>query len=68
MLGLPQSDPQLETLLEVYPRTIRFQFLVVHDPVQRGRLLRTVQCSKNLYQKPKPAPADAQSPGSSSSP
>lgn len=67
MLGLPQNEPQLETLLEVYPRTIHFQFLVVRDPVQRGRLLRTVQTSKGLYQQPKPAPAPPELPGSPTS-
>jgi CBS domain-containing protein len=68
MLGLPQNDPQLERLLEVYPRTIHFQFVVVHDPVQRGRLLRTVQNSKSLHQKPKPETAEPESRGAAASP
>jgi len=65
MLRLPQNDAQLETLLDVYPRTLQFQCAVVHDPVERGRLLHTVQNSKSLHQKPGPERA---APGSAARP
>jgi CBS domain-containing protein len=38
MLRNPQANPQLETLLNVYPRTLRFQCLTVHDETQRKQL------------------------------
>jgi CBS domain-containing protein len=38
MLRTPQQDPRLESLLAVYPRTLRFQCLTVHDEAQRNEL------------------------------
>jgi CBS domain-containing protein len=38
MLRTPQEDPRLESLLEVYPRTIRFRCIPMHDARQREQL------------------------------
>lgn len=40
MLRMPQDDPRLEALLDVYPRDLRFRCLVVHEPERRERLAR----------------------------
>jgi hypothetical protein len=42
MLRLPQHDSKLESLLAVYPRTLRFRALVVRDPERRERFARSV--------------------------
>ena len=38
MLRNPQSDPRLEAMLDVYPRTLRFRCLTVYDNEQRESL------------------------------
>lgn len=38
MLRVPQDDPMLERLLDVYPRAVRFRCLTVYDPDQRKEL------------------------------
>jgi CBS domain-containing protein len=38
MLRNPQSDPRLEAMLDVYPRTLRFRCLTVFDSEQRESL------------------------------
>ena len=38
MLRNPQSDPRLEAMLDVYPRTLRFRCLTVYDTEQRESL------------------------------
>jgi CBS domain-containing protein len=38
MLRNPQENSRLEALLNVYPRTLRFQCLTVHDEAQRKQL------------------------------
>lgn len=38
MLRSPQSDPRLEAMLDVYPRTLRFRCLTVYDTEQRESL------------------------------
>jgi CBS domain-containing protein len=43
MLRNPQGDPKLEALLTVYPRTLRFRCVVVHDARRRERLARALQ-------------------------
>jgi CBS domain-containing protein len=42
MLRLPQQDPKLEALLAIYPRSLRFRVVVVHDPEQCRRLARAL--------------------------
>jgi CBS domain-containing protein len=42
MLRLPQNEPELEALLEVYPRTLRFRALIVGDPERRERMARAI--------------------------
>lgn len=42
MLRNPQEDANLEALLAVYPRTLRFRTLVVHDARRRARLARAL--------------------------
>jgi CBS domain-containing protein len=42
MLRLPQQDPDLEALLSIYPRSLRFSVLVVHDPEQCRRLAQAL--------------------------
>lgn len=43
MLRSPQDDAALESMLEAYPRTVRFRYLVVPDAEQRERLARAIQ-------------------------
>jgi CBS domain-containing protein len=43
MLRNPQGDEQLEALLAVYPRTVRFRCLVVYGARQRERLARALR-------------------------
>lgn len=38
MLREPQDDDGLEAILEVYPRTVRFRCLTMHDEAQREKL------------------------------
>jgi CBS domain-containing protein len=38
MLRLPQEDEGLESILEVYPRTVRFRCLTIEDEAQRKQL------------------------------
>ncbi len=38
MLREPQADTRLESILEAYPRTVRFRCLTVYDPAQRDQL------------------------------
>lgn len=42
MLRLPQEDPELEALLSIYPRTLRFRALVVHELDRRERMVRAI--------------------------
>jgi CBS domain-containing protein len=44
MLRNPQEDPRLESILEVYPRTVRFRCLTMHDAGQR-ELLASALCN-----------------------
>jgi len=42
MLRMPQTEPALEALLDVYPRQLTFRALVVTNPDRRARLLRSL--------------------------
>ncbi|HKO91161.1 MAG TPA: CBS domain-containing protein [Polyangiaceae bacterium] len=42
MLRMPQTEPVLEALLDVFPRQLTFRALVVSDPDRRARLLRAL--------------------------
>ena len=42
MLRMPQTEPVLEALLDVYPRQLTFRALVVTNPDRRARLLRAL--------------------------
>lgn len=38
MLRQPDDDPRLESILEAYPRTVRFRCLTIYDTAQRQQL------------------------------
>jgi CBS domain-containing protein len=54
MLRLPQSNPELEALLSVYPRTLRFRALIIQDGDRRERMARAIA---NVIGRTLPEPA-----------
>jgi CBS domain-containing protein len=60
MLRNPQEDPRLESILEVYPRTVRFRCLTMHDAGQREQLASTL-CNVPGYTTTRPSqPVDSE--------